>query len=475
MSPQQPTSIEATEKVMRITGGLPPTHVYRRVSESFLAEWDEQRRTPRYVAEHLTADSLKNGGASRADMPFREDPTIPPHLRARLTDYKGSGWDRGHMAAAANHRSSEHAMADTFYMTNIAPQSPSVNRDYWARLEKFTRDLTKACTDVHVITGPLYLPTWVPTATPGKGKSKPSADAATAPAPEGHWEHRHPAIGEALRWVSVPTHFYKAVYATGLGADPSSPALVGAFVVPNEPVPPGTPLTDFLVPLSALEHAGGLSLFRGVSERDRGVVDAEALRIAGGGESLQEGVRKMRRTLFGGHPHAAGHGGGKNSSSSSGMYTGPLPPAVVPAIEVSASDGSETGTTGSGNGRSGRGAGKLDTSAGGLASAAAGALLLHAVGQQPTAWHLCRALPCELPSENWFAPSSGNAHHAEDGSPAAASAKGNGGEGKRSKAAKAAPPAAAAQASSNAGAVNATVGFDAAVSAAMVAPTPSAQ
>lgn len=42
--------------------------------------------------------------------------------RATNADYRGSGFDRGHLAAAANHKWSQKAMEDTFYLSNVAPQ-----------------------------------------------------------------------------------------------------------------------------------------------------------------------------------------------------------------------------------------------------------------------------------------------------------------------------------------------------------------
>ena len=33
-----------------------------------------------------------------------------------------------------------------------------MNRDYWARFERFVQMLADTCTDVFIITGPLYLP-----------------------------------------------------------------------------------------------------------------------------------------------------------------------------------------------------------------------------------------------------------------------------------------------------------------------------
>lgn len=35
-------------------------------------------------------------------------------------------------------------------------------RDYWARFERFVKQLTQQCEDVYVLTGPLYLPQRTP-------------------------------------------------------------------------------------------------------------------------------------------------------------------------------------------------------------------------------------------------------------------------------------------------------------------------
>lgn len=61
---------------------------------------------------------------------------LPPLLhsvhmfhRATNGDYRGSGFDRGHLAAAANHKWSQKAMEDTFYLSNVAPQvNPHTHR-----------------------------------------------------------------------------------------------------------------------------------------------------------------------------------------------------------------------------------------------------------------------------------------------------------------------------------------------------------
>lgn len=58
--------------------------------------------------------------------------------------------------------------------------------------------------------------------------------------------------------VAVPTHYYKVVLAeNSSGSHGRHQAAVGAFVMPNAPIDPQTPVTAFAVPLEALETVAG--------------------------------------------------------------------------------------------------------------------------------------------------------------------------------------------------------------------------
>ncbi len=70
-----------------------------------------------------------------------------------------SGFDRGHLAAAGNHRQSQDVCDETFVLSNVAPQvGAGFNRDKWEHLERRVRSLTRRHRNVYVCTGPLYLP-----------------------------------------------------------------------------------------------------------------------------------------------------------------------------------------------------------------------------------------------------------------------------------------------------------------------------
>lgn len=81
---------------------------------------------------------------------FRADPRVKNSPTP--DDYTNTGFDRGHMVPAADSNTPEQ-MSDTFYMTNMTPQVPSVNRIAWRLLEEKVRTLKFK----HVVTGAFYL------------------------------------------------------------------------------------------------------------------------------------------------------------------------------------------------------------------------------------------------------------------------------------------------------------------------------
>ncbi|CAO3566046.1 unnamed protein product [Mortierella alpina] len=205
--------------------------------EGYVASYNRQFRHPNWVAEHLTVESLKpSEGVGRGNV-FKEDESVPELYKAKLTDYVRSGYDRGHMAPAADCKSTQNAMDETFYLSNIAPQvGEGFNRDYWAHFENFCRVLTKRYQDVYVITGPLYLPYQDPT--------------------DNKFYVKHEVIGNPPN-IGVPTHFYKVILTDKGNGDMA----VGAFVLPNNTIQNQVPLTAFQVPVEAVEKASGLKFF----------------------------------------------------------------------------------------------------------------------------------------------------------------------------------------------------------------------
>lgn len=139
---------------------------HKLCAEGYAVLYSGLTKTPLVVAERLNraslgrAAGLERPDASRADgsraEAFFADPRIPASDRASLGDYAGSGFDRGHMAPAAD-QSSPLAMSQSFALTNIVPQDPANNRKVWSKVESDVRKYVKrASGDVFVYTGPLF-------------------------------------------------------------------------------------------------------------------------------------------------------------------------------------------------------------------------------------------------------------------------------------------------------------------------------
>ncbi|KAF2144239.1 uncharacterized protein K452DRAFT_357134 [Aplosporella prunicola CBS 121167] len=206
-----------------------------REALSLTSAFDRRTRNPHWVAEHMTPGSLAQNNADRKGSAFTEDHAIPEKFRAKLKDYFRSGYDRGHQVPAADAKWSQPAMDDTFALSNMCPQvGEGFNRDYWAHFEDFCRRLTHRYPSVRVVTGPLYLP-------------RRDQD--------GKWRVSYEVIGSPPN-VAVPTHFYKVIY--GEDGRTGGDVALGAFVLPNARIANDKPLTDFEVPLEAVERASGL-------------------------------------------------------------------------------------------------------------------------------------------------------------------------------------------------------------------------
>jgi endonuclease G len=74
---------------------------------------------------------------------------------ATTDDYKNSGWDRGHMAPAADMKWSKQAMDESFYLSNICPQNHNLNSGDWKALEERVRDWASENGQIYVVCGPI--------------------------------------------------------------------------------------------------------------------------------------------------------------------------------------------------------------------------------------------------------------------------------------------------------------------------------
>ena len=240
-----------------------------RFREGYVSSFNRMTKNPNWVCEHLCKETLSGDAKrSKGGEPFAEDTHDPPHMRSTLGDYKGSGFDRGHLVAAGDIKFSQKALEETFILSNISPQvGAGFNRGYWERLERWCRGLVhrNEFSDVFVITGPLFIP---------------------EKQPGGAWFMHHQVLGNPPA-LHVPTHFFKVVMAlptrstqatltlsaqsdrdagghalVPAGRAPERPIALGAFVLPNAVIADSEPLEKFAFPLELLERTSGLEFFQ---------------------------------------------------------------------------------------------------------------------------------------------------------------------------------------------------------------------
>ena len=122
--------------------------------EQYIAVYDPARRVPLVVGEHLEVSEL--GGSEGRTNNFAPDPDLPAGERAELADFRNSGYDRGHMAPAADFHEGQNEMNQSFYLSNMVPQNPELNRGIWAGLESATRNCARTMGGLYILTGPIF-------------------------------------------------------------------------------------------------------------------------------------------------------------------------------------------------------------------------------------------------------------------------------------------------------------------------------
>lgn len=106
-----------------------------------------------YWVAYILYPSFLTKNATRKNN-FKKDTKVTTGS-ASLLDYKGSGYDRGHLAPAGSMVVNQTAMDESFYMSNMSPQVPGFNRGIWKNLESKVRYWSQASDSLFVVTGPI--------------------------------------------------------------------------------------------------------------------------------------------------------------------------------------------------------------------------------------------------------------------------------------------------------------------------------
>jgi endonuclease G, mitochondrial len=185
------------------------------------------RRVPLWVGYELTPDQLERTATRPAH--FRHDPDLSGPS-AYDSDYRNSGYSRGHMAPAADFAFSQASIRATFLLSNAVPQHQAVNQGRWAQVETAVRRIAAASDVTYVFTGPIF------------------ESAETERIGDGH--------------VSVPTHTFKVILVLH-----GTSKTMYAAIVPNA-VAVREPLNQFAVTVEEVERRTGFDFFSALEDSE---------------------------------------------------------------------------------------------------------------------------------------------------------------------------------------------------------------
>ncbi len=155
-------------------------------------------------------------------------------ITASDIDYKGSGYDRGHLAPASDMGWSSITMKESFYYSNMSPQNPSFNRGIWKKLEELVRTWAIEYNNVYIVTGPVL-----------KGELT--------------------SIG--INKVSVPKYYYKVIL------DFSQPSIKGiGFILPN--LGSKESLKNYVVTIDSVEKFTGIDFFPLLEDEQENIIES---------------------------------------------------------------------------------------------------------------------------------------------------------------------------------------------------------
>jgi endonuclease G len=199
--------------------------------------YDESHEQAKWVA-HLILPDVATGTEGRTN-DFRPDPLIKTgsavdedYARKTKTPEgktktEGFGYDRGHLAPSADFRYSKKALSESYFYSNMSPQTPGLNRGRWADMEDAMRGACIAHnTPLFVVTGPILKPDLT-------------------------------KLTQGINKVSVPNYYYKVIL------DIEHNEAIG-FIMPNSKCE--FPLEHYVCSVDSIEKITGLNFFHKLAD-----------------------------------------------------------------------------------------------------------------------------------------------------------------------------------------------------------------
>lgn len=205
----------------------------RKHRESYTISYNHETKQPNWVAWVLTADET-DGPIKKKDYNFEDDNDIPDP-KGYKSDYYNSGYDRGHLCPAGDNKWNGDAMRDCYLMTNMCPQTSTLNSGIWNSIEKRCRAWAEKYGEIYIVCGPLFIGT------------------------------KHKTIGKNK--VVVPEAFFKVILCLG-----DEPKAIGYICYNHDQR--GKDMLDFVKTIDEIEETTGYDFFSSLPDSLESKIEA---------------------------------------------------------------------------------------------------------------------------------------------------------------------------------------------------------
>ena len=178
--------------------------------------------------------SLLESNTSRTSSSYPNDFFLPDDMQFSADPYKSSGYDHGHICPSADRLSSEEVNAQTFFLSNMQPQTHSFNAGIWARMETQVRQWADIFDTLYVV----------------KGGTIDADDQIIT------------YISNESETIPVPRYFFMGL----LGKSPTGYSALGFWVEHKDGYSTRVPLSDFVVNISDLQQLTGIDFFHNLPD-----------------------------------------------------------------------------------------------------------------------------------------------------------------------------------------------------------------
>lgn len=205
------------------------------VRVGYTTSYNPKTKQPNWVGWRLTAAHV-DGEFLRKGIKFHEDEDVP-EPRAKDEDYRGSGYDRGHMCPSGDNKWSQQAQEQSFLFTNICPQNHGLNAGDWNEMEQQCRKWAVEEGELYIVSGPIF-----------------------------YGSARHKSIGKNK--IPVPEAFFKVVLSMK-----GTPKAIG-FIYKNQAG--NRPKGDYVNTVDEVERITGIDFFPSLPDDVENKVEAKA-------------------------------------------------------------------------------------------------------------------------------------------------------------------------------------------------------